>query len=187
MKKGGVVGDGVGTIEGCFTHRVSRARKNWTETPTKRKNESPERDFEKTLIDIAPLYGCLYIKIPDFINAPINKIIAHKRPFDAVIITPLQNFCIECKINYGKQKEHQKLIGDKINSVNRSYFIVRKKIHAKTRDVEYRVEQNEFVFCTSKIDDIFKFFKDPTEHYSQCIMMDSMLHSKKRKLNKVIY
>ena len=167
------------------TQRISKVRREWTEAPTKRKNESPERDFEAELTRIASLYGCLYIKIPDFINAPINKIIAHKRPFDGVIITPLQNFCIECKINYGKQKEHQKLIGDKINSVNRSYFIVRKKIHAKTRDVEYRVEQNEFVFVTTKIDDIFKFFKDPTEHYSQCIMMDSMLPTKKRKLRNV--
>ena len=163
------------------THNVSKVRREWRETPTKRKNESPERDFEAELTRIASLYGCLYIKIPDFINAPINKIIAHKRPFDAVIITPLQNFCIECKINYGKQKDHQKLTEDKINSVNRSYFIVRKKIYAKTRKIEYRVEQNEFVFCTTKIDDIFKFFKDPTEHYSQCIMMDSMLPSKKRK------
>ena len=150
-------------------------------------NNSPERDFEAELTRIASLYGCLYIKIPDFINAPINKIIAHKRPFDAVIITPLQNFCIECKINYGKQKDHQKLIGDKINLVNRSYFVVRKKIYAKTRAIEYSVEQNKFIFHTTKIEDIFKFFKDPTEHYSQCIMMDSMLPSKKRKLNKVIY
>jgi len=145
-------------------------------------NNSPERDFEAELTRIASLYGCLYIKIPDFINAPVNKIIAHKRPFDAVIITPLQNFCIECKINYGKQKDHQKLMGDEINLVNRSYFVVRKKIYAKTRAIEYSVEQNKFIFHTTKIEDIFKFFKDPTEHYSQCIMMDSMLPSKKRKL-----
>ena len=45
----------------------------------------------------------------------------------------------------------------------------------------YTVEQGTFIFKTTKIDDIFKFFKDPTEHYSQCIMMDSMLPSKKRK------
>ena len=74
------------------------------------------------------------------------------------------------------------LIGDKINLVNRSYFVVRKKIYAKTRAIEYSVEQNKFIFHTTKIEDIFKFFKDPTEHYSQCIMMDSMLPSKKRKL-----
>jgi len=164
------------------TQRISKVRREWTETPTKRKNESPERDFEAELTRIASIYGCLYIKIPDFINAPVNKIIAHKRPFDAVIITPLQNFCIECKINYGKQKDHQKLMGDEINLVNRSYFVVRKKIYAKTRAIEYSVEQNKFIFHTTKIEDIFKFFKDPTEHYSQCIMMDSMLPSKKRKL-----
>jgi len=168
------------------TQRVSKVRREWTETPTKRKNESPERDFEAELTRIASLYGCLYIKIPDFINAPVNKIIAHKRPFDAVIITPLQNFCIECKINYGKQKDHQKLTGDKINSVNRSYFIVRKKIYAKTRAIEYSVEQGTFIFHTTKISDIFKFFQDPTEHYSQCIMMDSMLPSKKRKFKRKV-
>ena len=173
-------------MDSRITLRRTIARDKYTETPTKRKNESPERDFEAELTRIASLYGCLYIKIPDFINAPVNKIIAHKRPFDGVIITPLQNFCIECKINYGKQKDHQKLIGDKINAVNRSYFVVRKKIYAKTREVEYRVEQNEFVFVTTKIEDIFKFFQDPTEHYSQCIMMDSMLPSKKRKLKRKV-
>ena len=166
------------------TQRVCRAREQFRED--KPKNNKPEEEFEKTLIHIAPLYGCLYIKIPDFINAPVNKIIAHKRPFDAVIITPLQNYCIECKINYGKQKDHQKLIGDKINAVNRSYFIVRKKIYAKTRAIEYSVEQNKFIFHTTKIEDIFKFFKDPTEHYSQCIMLDSILpYNTKKLLNKV--
>ena len=168
-------------MDSRITLRRAIARKNFTETPTKRKNESPERDFETLLQENAPLFNMLYIKIPDFINAPVNKIIAHKRPFDAVIITPLQNFCIECKIDYAKQKDHQKLTGDEINLVNRSYFVVRKIICLKGCCVKYRIEQNEFVFVTTKIDDIFKFFKDPTEHYSQCIMMDSMLPSKKRK------
>ena len=174
-------------MDSRITLRRTIARKNFTETPTKRKSNKPEEQFEKELTRSASLYVCLYIKIPDFIHARENRIVAHKRPFDAVLITPLQNFCIECKINYGKQKDHQKLIGDKINSVNRSYFIVRKKIYAKTRAIEYSVEQNKFIFHTTKIDDIFKFFKDPTEHYSQCIMMDSMLSTKKRKLNKVTY
>ena len=110
------------------THNVSKVRREWTETPTKRKNESPERDFESELTRIAPLYGCLYIKIPDFINAPVNKIIAHKRPFDAVIITPLQNFCIECKYGYNKLLPHQKDTQDKINKINKSYFVIRKRI-----------------------------------------------------------
>ena len=147
-----------------------------------------EAEFQKELTRIASLYGCVCINIPDVV--PIKRggfiPVARKRPFDLIFITPLQNFCIECKINYGKQKDHQKLTGDKINLVNRSYFIVRKKIYAKTRAIEYSVEQNEFVFCTTKISDIFKFFKDPTEHYSQCIMMDSMLPSKKRKLKRKV-
>ena len=173
-------------MEETITQRVSKVRREWREDKLKRKNNKPEEQFEKELTRIASLYGCLYIKIPDFIHARENRIAAHKRPFDAVIITPLQNFCIECKINYGKQKEHQKLIGDKINSVNRSYFIVRKKIYAKTRKIEYRVEQNEFVFCTTKIEDIFKFFQDPTEHYSQCIMLEQILpYNTKKLLRKV--
>ena len=167
------------------THRVSKVRRNWTETPTKRKNESPERDFRDSLRKIAPLYGCELIAIPDFIHAKGNKIVAHKRPCDDILSTSHGNYFIEAKYQYGKQKDHQIETERKINSVNQSYYVIR-KIRYKAVRVMYHIEQNgKKIFKTGDIQKIFEFFKDPTEHYSQCIMMDSMLHSKKRKLRKV--
>ena len=169
------------------TQRISKVRREWTETPTKRKNESPERDFEAELTRIAPLYGCLYIKIPDVV--PIKRggfiPVARKRFCDGVLVTSHQNYLIECKINYAKQKEHQKLAGQEINKINQSYYLIR-KIRYKAVRVMFHIEQNgKKIFKTGDIQKIFKFFQDPTEHYSQCIMMDSMLPSKKRKLRKV--
>ena len=37
-------------MDSRITLRRTIARKGWTETPTKRKNESPERDFSLTMI-----------------------------------------------------------------------------------------------------------------------------------------
>ena len=166
-----------------ITQRVRRAREQFREANPK--NNKPETEFEKSLIHIAPLYGCLYIKIPDFINAPVNKIIAHKRPFDGIICTPNQNYCIECKINYGKQKEHQVETEKKINSINNSYYLLRKKIYAKNGKIEYIVEQNmEKLFKTNDITKLFEFFKDPNN--SQLLMFDSILPHTKRKFKRSV-
>ena len=190
MKKGGVVGDGVGTIEGCFTHRVSRARKNFTETPTKRKNESPERDFRDALREIAPLYGCELIAIPDFIHAKGNKIVAHKRPCDDILVTPNQNYMIECKFDYGVLLPHQLNTQSKVNAINDSYYVLRKKILKK--GTIYTVEQNKLLgfrktlFKTQDIEKLFEYFKDPQEHNSQSIMLEQILpYNTKKLLNKV--
>ena len=165
------------------TDRISQVRNEWSEP--KRKNNKPESEFESSLIHIAPLYGCLYIKIPDFINAPVNKIIAHKRPFDGIICTPQQNFCIECKINYGKQKEHQIETEKKINAVNNSYYLLRKKIYAKNGKIDYIIERNGLkLFKTNDITKIFAYFKDPSK--GQSIMLDKMLpYNTKKLLRKV--
>jgi len=125
-----------------------------------------EQKFEKDLERIAPLFGCLYIKIPDFI--PLKRygdIIAHRRPFDAVLFMPYRDkfyggntFCIECKIDNNKLKPHQKVTQDKICEVNKSYYILRKKFLKK--GVVYRIEQPEknVLWETNKIEKIIEFF-----------------------------
>jgi len=171
-------------MDETITQRVSRARKNWTETPTKRKNESPERDFRDNLRKIAPLYGCELIAIPDFIHAKGNKIVAHKRPCDDILVTSHGNYIMEAKYGNNPLLPHQEATQSKVNAINGSFYVVRKKVTKK--GVFFSVEQNGNVFFkTTNIYKIFEFFQDPTEHYSQCIMMDSMLPSKKRKLRKV--
>jgi len=182
-------------MENSITQRTTRARDNWREPSTKRKNESPERDFEAELTRISPLYNCLCIKIPDMIFKKGVKIIEHRRPFDLLLITPSQNFCLELKYDYGQLIEHQKISQDKINKINNSYYVVKKKVSYckpfKPRKTWYVIMQNfQTLSKTHKIEDIFTFFVNPREYTSQEIMkqgMDEMMPSKKRKLNKVIY
>ena len=177
------------------THNVSKVRREWTETPTKRKNESPERDFEKTLQLYAPLFNMLYIKIPDVL--PIDKNgkviksgeihISRKLPCDGILLTPAGNYMIECKYQNNALLQHQRAQMFKVNALNMSYYCLRKKVLEK--GTIYTVEQNgKTLFKTQDIQDIFTFFVNPKEYTSQEIMkqgMDSMLPSKKRKLRKV--
>ena len=55
-------------MDSRITIRRTIARDNFTETPTKRKNNKPESEFEAELTRISPLYNCLCIKIPDMIS-----------------------------------------------------------------------------------------------------------------------
>ena len=190
MKKGGVVGDGVGTIEGCFTHRVSRARKNWTETPTKRKNESPERDFRDSLREIAILCGWALIEIPDVV--PIKRDgfipVSKKRPCDDILVTSHGNYMIEAKYGNNPLLPHQLATQSKVNAINGSYYVLRKKILKK--GIIYSVEQNNKVlYKTCEIIGIFKFFANPQEYLSQEIMrqgLDNILpYNTKKLLRKV--
>jgi len=151
----------------------------------KKMNKSPERDFRDVLRKIAPLYGCELIKIPDMVFKKGEKIKEYKRPCDDLLITSHGNYMIEAKYGNNPLLPHQKATMLKVNAINQSFFVVR-KIKYKAVRVMYHIEQNgEKIFKTGDIQKIFKFFQDPTEHYSQCIMMDSMLPSKKRKLRKV--
>ena len=170
------------------TQRVSKVRREWTETPTKRKNESPERDFEKTLQENAPLWNMWYFKIPDVV--PIKRggfiPVARKRFCDGVLVTPHQNYLIECKINYAKQKEHQKLAEQEINKINQSYYLIR-KIRYKAVRVMFHIEQNgEKIFKTGDIQKIFKFFKNPQEYISQEIMKKGLDKPKRKFKRRVI-
>lgn len=121
----------------------------------------PEKEFEKDLKKIAPLFGCLYLKIPDTKMLNANNRYRNreeKRPFDAVLVTPAGNFCIECKVNYNGLKPHQKTTQDKINSINNSFFVFRKIFRKK--GIVYRIEQPEknVIFEMGKIEDLIDFF-----------------------------
>ena len=172
-------------MDSRITLRRTNARKNWTETPTKRKKNKPETIFRDLLREIAPLYGCELIAIPDFIHAKGNKIVAHKRPCDDLLITSHGNYLIEAKYQNNALLPHQLATEMKVLAINKSFYVLRKKVLKK--GIFYQVEQNgEKIFKTGDIQKIFKFFQDPTEHYSQCIMMDSMLPSKKRKFKRKV-
>jgi len=121
----------------------------------------PEAKFEHELTKIAPLFGCRYVKIPDSKSINRNNRYSHreeKRPFDAILITPNGNFCIECKINSGKLLTHQERNGQMINEINQSFYIIRKRI--RTYETVYQVEQPEknVIFETKKIEELFTFF-----------------------------
>lgn len=138
-----------------------------------------ERDFEKEFERLAPLSGMKYFKIPDFIHAKGNKIIAHKRFCDGILITPSQNFCLEFKYQYGKLKEHQEKAMQEVNAINMSYYVVRKNV-LKKGDI-YTIEGlfEAFLYTVGKIEDLFLFFNDPDD--SQQTMLDTILPSSKRK------
>ena len=118
----------------------------------------PEAQFEKDLSFVAPLLGCIYIKIPD--TKMINKFNRHnnreeKRPFDAVLVTPNCNYCIECKINYNTLETHQSYNQTNINLINQTFFVFRKRINKK---VKYQIEHNsQMLFDTDKIEELIKF------------------------------
>ncbi len=126
-----------------------------------KKRENKESYFEKNIKKIAPLFGMLYYKIPDtkMLNAyNRNKNKEDKRPFDGILITSKQNYCIECKVNYGKLLDHQKINQLLINNKNGSFYVLRKKI--LKNGVFYTIEQNyKIIFKTTKIENMLKYFK----------------------------
>jgi len=122
-----------------------------------------ESAFEKQLEVYAPIYKCLYMKIPDIIPLKrYGKITAHRRPFDAILLTPTANYLIECKVDNNTLKPHQQATQERINAINGSYYVLRKKFLKK--GIVYRIEQqNTVLLATDKIDDIFKYFKTKGE------------------------
>ena len=166
------------------TERVSQVRSEWREAKPKRKNNKPETIFRDVLREIAPLYNCLLIAIPDFIHAKGNKIVAHKRPCDDILVTSHGNYLIEAKYGNNPLLTHQKETMRKVNSINKSCYALRKKVLKK--GTFYTVEQPEKVvlFKTEKIEELFEYFKDPNEYNSQSIMLDHILPHTKRKFKR---
>jgi len=173
-------------MDSMITQRTCRARANFTEPKPERKNNKPETIFRDSLRSIAPLYNCALIAIPDFIHAKGNKIVAHKRPCDDILITPHGNYLIEAKYGNNPLLPHQKATESKVNAINGSFYVLRKKVIKK--GTFYTVEQPEkiILFKTQKIEELFEYFKDPTENNSQNIMLDSILpYNTKKLLRKV--
>jgi len=166
------------------TERVSQSRSEWREDKPKQKNNKPETIFRDVLREIAPLYNCLLIAIPDFIHAKGNKIVAHKRPCDDILATSHGNYMIEAKYGNNPLLPHQKATQSKVNAINGSYYVIRKKILKK--GIVYSVEQNgNILFKTQKIEGLFEYFKDPTEHNSQKLMLDTLIpDNTKRKFKR---
>jgi len=103
-----------------------------------------EARFEKELEQIAPLHGCLYVKIPDtkMLNAKNrHRNREQKRPYDANLITPAGTICIEAKFNYNNLEPHQKEIGEKIERTNGQWCVLR-KIERRCGAI-YRVENSK--------------------------------------------
>ncbi len=125
-----------------------------------KKRENKERAFEKNLKKVASLFGMLYYKIPDtkMLNAyNRNRNKEDKRPFDGILITPKQNYCIECKVNYGKLSDHQKINQFLINNKNGSFYVLRKKF--LKNGVFYTIEQNyKIIFKTQEIEELLFYF-----------------------------
>ena len=147
-------------------------------------NNKPETIFRDVLRDIAPLYGCVLIAIPDFIHAKGNKIVAHKRPCDDILVTSHGNYLIEAKYGNNPLLTHQKATQDKVLAINSLFYCLRKKVLKK--GTFYTVEQPEKVvlFKTQKIEELFEYFKDPNEYNSQKLMLDTLIPEKNKRIFK---
>ena len=125
--------------------------------------------FEAEMTSIAPLFNCLYIKIPDAkkTRESIKKgangrtyMDEYKRPFDAILVTPSCNICIEAKANYNKLEPHQRKYGEKISSANGLFSVLRVIVNEKTFKKRYNIESvyGDIILETERIEDIFKYF-----------------------------
>lgn len=153
----------------------------------KKKNSNPHTQFQATLRKIAGLFGCrieifydtiiprdiwynplmsnLSIKL--FVIGLIAKIRDSQKqaPFDCVLITPTNVFCIELKVGSDKQKKHQlerELLMRKINP--HSYYVIRKWEQTKNKVLKttvYDIIQDSKVVCRCyDITEIIQWFKE---------------------------
>ena len=143
---------------------------------SKKKRYYGEEVFRRKLVDIAGLFQCVVIDIPDIeVNTMtmakdeygvrgVQK--GKKRPFDVLLYTPNRTFSLELKYNNGGIKKHQIDTIRKIYECNGSGFFVRQKQkidkNGMIRGDEYIVSlyTKEVIFRTDSISDLFKFFKE---------------------------
>jgi len=107
----------------------------------------PEAKFVDEMEAMAAFMGMRVEIVPDVqnITAENRKYNREKkRPFDFVLIAPDHVYCIEAKVAYNQQMEHQKVTMFLINLVRPCYFVVRKKT-TKTKGTEYIIEQSKKV------------------------------------------
>ena len=130
-------------------------------------NKKPEKDFQNAFAQLAQFMGCTLEEIPDYIpdgdgRGGYRKFKAKKRPFDAVLVTPLRVYCLEFKYQNGVCLPHQENTGRRIRKVNRvAYFVVRKKVLKKTGTI-YTIEDDlkNVIFQTNDMHKLIKIFKE---------------------------
>jgi len=107
-----------------------------------------EANFAKDFGLVAKLCWCNLEIVPDFIPLKrYGKIVAHRLPFDAVLITSHKVYCIEFKYQYGKLIDHQERTGQRINRINQCYYVVRKKVNKKMQPIyTIETEGKEIIF-----------------------------------------
>jgi len=113
-----------------------------------------ERAFEQAFIKAAPYYRCSFEKIADanpmvqsilhnhrkypglleklrvlldIYKIKVESLFENRRVCDGILITPNGNYFIELKYNTGSIKPHQKESAARINNINGTYYIVRKR------------------------------------------------------------
>jgi len=140
----------------------------------KERNYPGETQFAKKLEKEASRYGCKLIDIPDvYVTAEkleqfkkTGKFNERRRPFDKLLVSPSGNYCIEIKYNNSPLRPHQRETQIKINEINRSYFVVRKKVKinkiSKKVIPRYSIEQiingQKIIYRYDYIKEIFDFF-----------------------------
>jgi len=131
------------------------------------KNVSHEKYFEKEFGYYCPMYGCLYVKIPDAImtgdRIDLIKMRGRsdeqKKPFDGILITPQGNLCLEFKYAYGKLRPHQKDWMEEINRINGSFFVLLKR-ELKTGSTYYIFKGGHLVHKNTSVKPVVHFLKE---------------------------
>jgi len=140
----------------------------------KKRNYPGETQFAKELEREAPIHGCKLIDIPDVVVTAekldqfeeTGKFNERRRPFDKLLVSLSGNYCIELKYENRPLKSHQRKTQIKINKINRSYFVVRKKVKIDkvSRKVipRYSIEQiingQKIIYRFDYMKEIFGFF-----------------------------
>jgi len=123
-------------------------------------NNKPETEFQNAFAQLAQFRGATLETIPDFIperkaGGGYTKFRAHKRPFDAILATPIKVYCLEFKYQHGSLLPHQENTGRRIHIVNpEAYRIVRKKLLKKGFVYSVETYKKEVEFETG---DLLKF------------------------------
>jgi len=139
-----------------------------------------ETIFEREMERIAPLFSCLYIKIPDVIITKDNikktkdsvtgktksTVVAHTRPCDAILVTPFSTFMIEAKFNKGSLRKSQRDCEEKVNRLHPSYYIINKTVDNLGKMPIYTIrfkgktsKKRITLFKTNKIEELFRWFR----------------------------
>ena len=127
-----------------------------------------EAHFEKHFKEVAPFYGCAYFKIPDPIpffksSGRRGTPLAHRRPFDGMLATPMKNFAIELKFQYNGLEDHQKESLCRIREMNGMAYVVRYVNLAKRFEFRVEIETGDRVFVAERLEEVFEYLKTARE------------------------